>query len=495
MPHDQRAQNIGAAGDLVVEDPLPRLDLVVAAPQLPEAGDRRIAGAVGVADCRPVGGLVVFPHREMVGDREGLAVPHHHPDDRVVGHPAGHQRVDPHPRQADLPAGAMLVVIGKLRQLLFMGAPAELGRHRALFAEAFHAPGVDKLIDLLRPLRDLRIPLAAVDHPHAKIAGQQVEGLRLHVVANPFGPLAGKPLFSKRCLRDVEQPLLREMTDEPRVGAVLDNRCRPPLRPPVTNLPQLHVAGVERELGGMRARRKIVGIPQLDGRVDVHHALAVAPVDHLAGVDIPGQIDEEIAGGEQRAEDAIEAVGGDAILHQPHALLEPGLQLRLGRVEVDDRDPAGRDRDMPEENREGAARDGAKPDEDDAMGKREHVCCNLPTEWMGVSPNGPTTIKAIGASRGEKKWLRRKADAAARSTGNAPGPTCRENRRETNRHGGRLLRPNTPGLRTQRAYQTASSAANRQRAIDTVQESIAVYWQRHFGGPADDLGFSQRCQR
>jgi hypothetical protein len=31
-----------------------------------------------------------------------------------------------------------------------------------------------------------------------------------------------------------------------------------------------------------------------------------------------------------------------------------------------------------EENREGAARDGAKPDEDDAVGKREHVCCNLP---------------------------------------------------------------------------------------------------------------------
>ena len=45
-----------------------------------------------------------------------------------------------------------------------MGAPAHLGRGGSFLAESFDAPGIDELVDLLGPIGDLRIALAAMDH-------------------------------------------------------------------------------------------------------------------------------------------------------------------------------------------------------------------------------------------------------------------------------------------------------------------------------------------
>ena len=41
-----------------------------------------------------------------------------------------------------------------------------------------------------------------------------------------------------------------------------------------------------------------VGVPQLDRGVDVEHAVVVAPLQDLAAVDVPGQVDQQVAGGD-----------------------------------------------------------------------------------------------------------------------------------------------------------------------------------------------------
>ena len=140
---------------------------------------------------RAVDRLAVLPHGQFLGDRERLAVAHDHADDVVVGrHPARDERVDAHPRQADLALRAVRVLEGIRGQLFFVRAPAHLGRRRSLFAEALDAPGVDELVDLLGLIGDLRVALAAMNHLDAELAGQVVELPRLGVLRDlsPPGP-------------------------------------------------------------------------------------------------------------------------------------------------------------------------------------------------------------------------------------------------------------------------------------------------------------------
>ena len=83
--------------------------------------------------------------------------------------------VDAHPGQADLVAWAIGVFIGQAGEFFFVGAPAHFGRGGSFLAEALDAPGVDELVDLLGPIGDLRVALAAMDHLHAQFHGQAVE--------------------------------------------------------------------------------------------------------------------------------------------------------------------------------------------------------------------------------------------------------------------------------------------------------------------------------
>ena len=58
------------------------------------------------------------------------------------------------------------------------------------------------------------------------------------------------------------------------------------------------MAHVQTALAGILLLGIGIGVPPLDGRVEVANAGVVAPLENLAGVNIPGQIDKEIAGSE-----------------------------------------------------------------------------------------------------------------------------------------------------------------------------------------------------
>ena len=69
----------------------------------------------------------------------------------------------------------------------------------------------------------------------------------------------------------------------------------PGSRPAGRQPADVHVPPVERSLGGMLAVGVAVRVPDLDRRVDVEHAVVVAPLQQLAAVDVPGQVDEQVA--------------------------------------------------------------------------------------------------------------------------------------------------------------------------------------------------------
>ena len=76
-----------------------RLQLVVEAAKLVERDDRDVGRTVRVVHGRPVDRFAVFPDRQLLGDRERLAVADDHADDVVVGRdPAHDERVDAHAR-------------------------------------------------------------------------------------------------------------------------------------------------------------------------------------------------------------------------------------------------------------------------------------------------------------------------------------------------------------------------------------------------------------
>ena len=252
VAHDEGAQDIGAAGDLIGHDPQLGLQLVVVAAQLVQGDDRVVAGAVGVVHRGPVDRLAVLPHRELVGEGEGLAVADHHALDRVVGDPGAHAHVHAHAGQADLVLRAIRVLVGQGRELLLVGAPAHLGRGDALLAEAFDAPGVHELVHLLGLVADLGVPLAAMDDLDAQLPGQVVEGAALGQrsgARSASAPLA-RPSASMPG-GDVQQPLLGPVGDEAGVGSVLQHGSGAGGLPAGDQPADLHVAPVEGHLGGV----------------------------------------------------------------------------------------------------------------------------------------------------------------------------------------------------------------------------------------------------
>ena len=183
-------------------------------------------------------------------------------------------------------------------QLFLVRAPAHFGGGRAFFAEAFDAPGVDELVHLLRLVRDLRVALAAMNHLHAELPGEMVEALRLGVVSDRLRLRLAEFLVREGLLRNVEQCMLGEMADQPRVGAMFDHRRRPGLAPAGDHAPQIHVPPVERSLGRVLVVGSRVRIPELDRRVHIQDAPVVAPLHDFATIDVPCQVDQEVAVGD-----------------------------------------------------------------------------------------------------------------------------------------------------------------------------------------------------
>jgi hypothetical protein len=81
-----------------------------------------------------------------------------------------------------------------------------------------------------------------------------------------------------------------------------------------------------------------IGIPELYRRVHVKDAPVVAPLDDLATINIPGQIDEEVSRREVLSQQASQILRGDSVLDEGHALLDPWLQSRLVWLKVHDGD-------------------------------------------------------------------------------------------------------------------------------------------------------------
>ena len=175
MTHDQRAENVGAGRDLVVHDALVLDEAVVVATHFVQGSDGHVARAISVMHRGAVDRLAVFPNREAVGNREGLAMTDDHALNAVVRDPSLNPGVDAHARDADLVFRAALVLISVLRELLLVRAPAHLRGRGAFLAEALDAPGVDELVDLLRPVGDLGVSLAAMDDLDAQFLREVVE--------------------------------------------------------------------------------------------------------------------------------------------------------------------------------------------------------------------------------------------------------------------------------------------------------------------------------
>ena len=295
VAHQERAEDVGPADDLVAQDPLARLQVVVAAAQLFQRHQGGVAGTIGVVDRGPVDRRAVVPDRQAVGNREGFAVADDHSADAVVRHPGDDPGIDAHPRQADLVARPVGMLVGQRRELLFVRAPAHFGGGDALLAEALDAPGVHELIDLLGPVGDLGVALAAVDHLDAEFHRQPVEGPAVGQLADFLGFGALDLPVRQQPLGDVQEALLRPVRDQPGIGPVLDDGGGAGPLPAGGHAADVHVPPVERPLGGVFVRRAGVGVPDLDRRVDVEHAAVVAPLEDFAAVDVPGEVHQQVA--------------------------------------------------------------------------------------------------------------------------------------------------------------------------------------------------------
>ena len=215
VSHDERAQDVGSADDLVGHDPDAGLQVVVAAAQLVQRRDGGVARTIRIVNRRTVDRLAVLPDGEFIGDGERLAVADDHPDDMVVGrHPAHDEGVHAHARQANLAPRAVGVLEGERGQFLFVRAPAHFRRRRPFLAEALDAPGVDELVDLLGPIGNLRVALAAVDHLDAELWARWLNSWAAHV-RDLFGLGAAELPVRQRPLGDIEEGLLGEVADQP----------------------------------------------------------------------------------------------------------------------------------------------------------------------------------------------------------------------------------------------------------------------------------------
>src|SRR5262249_4505033 len=156
-----------------------------------------------------------------------------------------------HAGQADLALGPLAVLKRKSRQLLLVCTPPEFGRRRPLLAKALDAPGIDELLDLLGPVRYLRVPLAAMDDFYAELMRQPVELQVLDMLGDSLRLRARELLVGERILGDVQQSLLGEVADKSGIGPMFEDRSRPRLVPLGCEPSQVHVPPIERPHRGM----------------------------------------------------------------------------------------------------------------------------------------------------------------------------------------------------------------------------------------------------
>ena len=100
--------------------------------------------------------------------------------------------------------------------------------------------------------------------------------------------------------------------------------------------------------------------------------MLTAPGEELAGVDVPGEIDQEIAGADVLGEQGAHVVLGHAVADEADALGGPLFELPGAVGEVHHGDILRRHLDVLEENGQRALGHGAVTDEEDFVFEFDH---------------------------------------------------------------------------------------------------------------------------
>ena len=201
---------------------------------------------------RPVERRVALPHRQVVRDRERLAVADHHADNRPGGDHRSYQGLVGHLGETDLvfwTFGA-LVGEGERGQGLFVRAPSEFRGCDALLVEPVHTPGVHELADFLWLIGDLRVAFGDVNSADLEQLCEHVEATLGHCGSNLLVALGEQPVAQDR-FGDLNERLLDEMAHQTRVSPVLHDGRGSVVRSPLGDLSaKVHVTPVERALLG-----------------------------------------------------------------------------------------------------------------------------------------------------------------------------------------------------------------------------------------------------
>ncbi len=352
VAHQQDPELVATADDLVVEDPLSGLHGPVAHPQFDDAADRHVGRAVRVVNRRSVDRVaVIAPHGQVVADGQGFAVADDHAVDLTRGNPRPHPGLHARAGDADLVARPEAVVnVSVWWQPLLVGAPSELCGSDAFFVEAVDRPGVDELVDLFGEVGDLRISLGDVHHPCAGEHRQRVVRLIGQRTLERID--VGSDAIAQHASGDLGECLFGEVADQAGVGAVLEHGSRAAVvAPPGDHPAQIHVPGVQRAVERRRRGQVVVRVPHLDTRVEVPHAVVAAPLQDGRIVDVPCQIEQQIARPDPGREERVDVVRRDLIL-----LVVDAEGDRIGHPgavvdHVDDRDSLRVDRQIADQQR------------------------------------------------------------------------------------------------------------------------------------------------
>ena len=266
--------------------------------------------------------------------------------------PGAHARGGARLRQVDRRATTEVMTLAVTREILFMGAPAQLRRLLAFGHEAIDRPGVDELVGLLGNAGHLRVALGHMHDLHADAAGQ-------------LGPLLARGGFGRLQLRiagQLQQRLLDEVRDQARVGAMRHHRSGA-TRIRGTQGQRFLAQGVVGALGHRRARIGIATGPGLDAGVQVHGALFPAVLDERQAGDVDRNIEEEVTAAEQRLEDAAVVLAHQRFTDEFHAEFLRFLRARVLRGH--DSDAFGLDADVAQDQRQDTLPDAAKTDNQD----------------------------------------------------------------------------------------------------------------------------------
>jgi hypothetical protein len=282
------------------------------------------------------------------------------------------------------------VLVGQGGQFLLVGPPTHLGRGDPLLVETLDAPGVQELAHFLGPVGDLRVPLAAMNDPHAQLAGQAVEDAVVHEVADLLGVRPVQPAVGKQVLGDVQEALLRPVGDEAGIGAVFQHGSGSGLAPAVPQPPHVHVPPIQRPLGGMPLGGPSVGVPSLDRRVDIQDAVLVAPLEQLAAVDVPRQVHQQVPRPQEPAQQGPQVFRGHPLADEADALGRPRPQGLRRVLEVQHRKVLQGDLHVPDEDWQGAARHRAESQEQHLAVELEHRR-HEPTRYAPGSTMPPGT--------------------------------------------------------------------------------------------------------